>query len=128
MNSRGVFPVCAALALSGCALAPESKTFYLSRQDWIGTALSARGRLTVADAVAGAAPNTITILNIGALETAPWDPVERIWTQEQRAGALTAALERRGVAPATIAVEALAADAPQPVRPPWIPMVVVIRY
>src|SRR5208283_4611283 len=71
MLSRKWAPACAALILSGCALAPESKTFYLSREDWTGIALSARGKLTVADSVAGAGPNTITIYEIGALGTAP---------------------------------------------------------
>jgi hypothetical protein len=128
MISRNFVPVCAALALSGCALAPESKTFYLSREDWSGTALSARGKLTVSDAVAGAAPNTITVLNIGALGTAPSDPVERLWTQEERARALRAALERRSVAPANIVLEARAADAPEPLWSASKPMVVIVRY
>src|SRR5208283_3183569 len=118
----------AALALSGCALAPGSKTFYLSQEDWCGTVLSAQGKQTVADSVAGAAPNTITILQLGALGTAPRDPSKRIRTQEERARALTAALERRGVAPANIAIETLAADASEPLWPPSKPMVVFVRY
>jgi hypothetical protein len=117
-----------ALALTGCALAPESKTFYLSHEDWAGTALSARGQLTISDSVAGAAPNTITILNIGALGTAPRDRAGRLQTQDERAQTVTAALKRHGVAPANIAVEALAADAPAPLWQPRKPMVVVIRY
>jgi hypothetical protein len=117
-----------AVSLSGCALAPETKTFYLSRQDWTGTELSRRGKMTVADSVAGAAPNTITILEIGALETAGSDPLERIRIQEERARNLTAALERRSVAPANIAVEARATDAPAPLWPSPIPMIVVVRY
>ncbi len=119
---------CAALALTGCALAPESKTFYLSYEDWSGTALSARGQLTVSDSVAGAAPNTITILNIGALGTTPRDLSGRLRTQDKRAQTLMAALERRGVAPANIAVEALAADAQPPLWQPRTPMIVLIRY
>jgi len=118
----------AALALSGCALAPETKTFYLSFEDWSGTALSARGEQTVADSVAGAAPNTITILNIGALATAPRELSQRLRVQGERARAVTAALTRRGVAPAAIAIEARAADAPEPLWPPSRPMVVFVRY
>ena len=125
---RTMAPLCAALALSGCALAPEYKTFYLSNEDWSGTALSARGKLTVSDSVAGVAPNTITVLNIGALGTAPRDYLGRLRTQDERARTLMAALERRGVAPANIAVETLAADAPAPLWWPRKPTVVVVRY
>ncbi len=126
--SRTLLLLCAALALCGCALAPESKTFYLSQEDWSGTALSARGQITVSNSVAGAAPNTITLLNVGALETAPRNLSQRLRTQDERARTLTAALERRGVPPANIAVEALAADAPPPLWQPPKPMVVVVRY
>ncbi|MGO9422467.1 hypothetical protein [Roseiarcus sp.] len=128
MLSRKWAPACAALILSGCALAPESKTFYLSREDWTGIALSARGKLTVADSVAGAGPNTITIYEIGALGTAPRERLDRIRTQDGRARALTAAREHRGVAPANIAIEARAADAPEPLWPPPKPLLVVVRY
>jgi hypothetical protein len=128
MLSRKLALAWVAVSLSGCALAPETKTFYLSRQDWIATELSRRGKMTVADSMAGAAPNTITILEIGALETAGRDPSERIRIQEERAQNLTAALERWSVAPANIAVEARAADAPAPLWPSPIPMIVVVRY
>ena len=121
-------PACAALILSGCALAPESKTFYLSHEDWSGTALSARGKLAVSDSVAGAAPNTITVLSIGALGRAPRDLAGRVRTQDERARTLTAALERSGVAPANIAIAALVADTPPPLWWPAKPMVIVIRY
>ena len=57
MRMQALFAVLAALAVTGgCALAPEFKTFHLSQRDWRGAALSERGRLVVADAVAGAAP------------------------------------------------------------------------
>jgi hypothetical protein len=118
----------AALVLSGCALAPESKTFYLPHEDWSGTVLSTRGKQAVADSVAGAAPNTITILNVGALETAPRGLSERLRTQGERARAVMAALMCHGVAPANIAIETLAADAPEPLWPPSRPMVVFVRY
>ena len=126
--SRKSALACAALLLAGCALPQESKTFHFSREDWNGTNLSARGKITVADSVAGAAPNTITILEIGGLATAPRGPAERIRVQDERARTLTAALERRGVPPAHIAIETLAVDAAAPLWWPQKPMVVVIRY
>lgn len=99
-----------ALALSGCALAPEFKTFTLSAGDWRGAELSTHGRLTVADAVAGAAPRTVTVLEIGGLLLAPRDLERRMRIQAERGKTLTAALERHGVAPADIGVETVLAD------------------
>jgi hypothetical protein len=126
--SRLIPAAFAALALSGCALPPESKTFYLSREDWAGTRLSTRGKITAADSVAGAAPYTITIYEVGALETAPFDPLRRIRTQDERSQALVAELERRGVSPASVTVEARAVDAPTPLGQSSEPMVVVVHY
>jgi hypothetical protein len=125
---REAVVVCAAFALSGCALAPGSKTFYLTREDWRGVDLSARGRLVVADAVAGAAPNMITILAVGALETAPRDLKRRVQTQDERAQNLAATLERHGTPPADIAIEALAGGAIDPILPQAKPMVIVVNY
>ncbi len=121
--------VCAALNLAGCALAPEYKTFHFSREDWTGPALSSRGEITASDAVAGAAPNTTTVLEIGSLGTAPLEREARTRVQSARARALTEALERRGVAPKKIAVEWKAAYAPEPFPPPASkPMVVIVYY
>jgi hypothetical protein len=116
---------------SGCALAPEFKTFYLSGVDWRGANLSGRGRLTVADAVAGAAPRTVTILEIGGLLTAPLDPQRRMWLQDARAQTLTWELEREGVAPADIGVEAAVADGSE--REPVGPLlaaraIIIVHY
>jgi hypothetical protein len=131
MRTHALVAALAALALAGCALAPEFKTFYLSARDWRGSELSGRGRLTVADAVAGAAPQTITILEIGGLLGLPYDPERRMRLQDERARSLTAALERHGVAPADIGVEVVAADGSE--REPAQPllskrMVIVVHY
>jgi hypothetical protein len=102
------FPL--ALALSGCAIAPESKTFHLSARDFRGTELSAHGRPTIADAVAGAAPLTITRIEIGGLLGAPSDPEQRTRLQVKRAGAAVAALERSGIAAEAVGLEATPAE------------------
>ena len=121
-------PALAAVALgSGCA-APEFKTFYLSARDWRGADLSRHGRLRVADAVAGAAPRTVTILEIGGLLEAPLNLERRLALQEERARALTAALERHGVPPSNIGVEikpATGATAEPP--PPLLTTPMVVR-
>ena len=130
MRRHALMACLAALALTGCALAPEFKTFYLSGRDWRGAELSGRGRMTVADAVAGAAPLTVTILEIGALAGLPFDLERRLRIQDERARNLAAALERHGVVPADIGLEAVPADGSEREPPPLLArrMVVVIHY
>jgi len=100
------FALLAALAVTGgCALAPEFKTFHFSHRDWRGATLSERGRLVVADAVAGAAPRTVTVIEIGGLLALPSDPVRRMRILDERARAVTAELERDGAAAADIGLE-----------------------
>ena len=119
MKTRTFLACLTALALApGCALAPEFKTFYLSAADWRGADLSGHGRLVVADAVAGPAPRTVTILEIGGLLTTPLDLERRKRLQEARAQTLTAELEHHGVAAAGIGIEAVAADGSER-EPAW---------
>ncbi len=134
MHWMRIVPACAALiGLSACA--PQYKLIHFAQEDWSGAALSGRGKMVAADSVAGAAPNTITFLEIGALEGAPSDPSARVRLQEERARTLTGALERDGVDPATIAIEARPLSVPDPIygpayvgKPPAAPMTVIYRY
>ena len=106
MRMQPLFAGLAALALTaGCALAPEFKTFHLSHRDWRGTALTERGRLIVADAVAGAAPETVTVIEIGGVLALPSDPVRRMRILDERARTVATELERNGAAPADIGLE-----------------------
>ncbi len=70
----------------------------------------------------------MTLLAIGGLLDAPLDPGRRLRLQEDRALALTKALERRGVPPENIGVEIKpatgASSAPLAIKP----MVVVVHY
>jgi hypothetical protein len=110
MRLRAVIACLTALALmTGCALAPEFKTFHLSHQEWRGTALSEHGRLVVADAAAGAAPLTVTVIEIGGVLGLPSDPDRRIRILDGRARTVAAELERHGVAPADVGLEVRAA-------------------
>src|SRR5271157_5503384 len=130
MRTHAVFTGLAALTLAGCA-APEFKTFYLSARDWRGAELSGVGQLRVADAVAGAAPRTVTVLEIGGLLEAPSNLERRLRLQEDRALALTAALERHGVAPESIGVEVKPATGAASEPPPPLltkPMIVLVHY
>ena len=106
MRRRALIASLTAVALTaGCALAPELKTFPLSHREWRGTALNQRGRLVVADAVAGAAPHTVTVIEIGGVLELPADPVRRIWILDARARTVAAELERHGAVPGDIGVE-----------------------
>ena len=106
MRRRALIASLTAVALTaGCALAPELKTFHLSHREWRGTALSERGRLVVADAVAGAAPYTVTVIEIGGVLELPADPVRRIGILDARARTVAAELERHGAVPGDIGVE-----------------------
>ena len=110
MRLRAIIACMTALALAtGCALAPEFKTFHLSRREWRGTDLSVRGRLVVADAVAGAAPHTVTVIEIGGVLGLPSDPDRRVRILDGRARTVAAELERHGVTPADIGLEVRAA-------------------
>ena len=106
MRTGAIITGLAALSLcSGCALAPEYRTFYLAHQDWRGTELSGRGRLVVADIAAGSAPYTITRIEIGGVLELPVDPARRIPILDERARTAALELARNGVAPTDIALE-----------------------
>lgn len=117
-----------AALLSGCA--PQFKTFYFSQSEWRGTELSPRGRIVAADAVAGAAPNTTTLIEIGGLLAEPPDPGRRVRVQSARARGAIAALERSGIAAADIGVEAVPPgfEAEPPASLLDKRMVVVVHY
>jgi hypothetical protein len=121
----------AALALEGCAIAPEFKTFYLGHEDWRGAALSPRGRLVVSDIVAGAAPSTITRVEIGGVRGLPADPARRIPILDERARTAVREIERDGVPARDIAVQvvpiALGLDR-ETVGPPLAYRVVIVVH
>ena len=129
MRTHALFACLAALALAGCA-APQFKTFYLSARDWRGAELSGHGQLRVSDAVAGAAPRTVTLLEIGGLLDAPRNLDRRLRLQDDRARALAAALERRGVPPEAIGLEFKPATGASSEPPPLLaePMVIIAHY
>jgi hypothetical protein len=119
VKTHTFFACLMALAVSSCALAPEFKAFYLSHKDWRGTALSGHGRLVVADAAAGAAPLTVTLIEIGGVQELPADPVRRLGILDQRVEAVTAELERRGIAGADIGVDFREVAEGTDREPPW---------
>ena len=53
-------------ATAGCATPPEVKRDYLYEAAWRGSALTVVGRQMVVDAAAGAAPQTVTLIDVNA--------------------------------------------------------------
>lgn len=93
-------------ALAGCATPPEVKRDYLYEAAWRGSALTVVGRQMVVDAAAGAAPQTVTLIDVNARAEIAGDPARRARILERRVETVRAELGRNGVAPADIAEEA----------------------
>ncbi len=53
-----------ALTVTGCATPPVVKRDYLDATAWRGSALTVVGRQNVVDAAAGAAPQTVTLIDV----------------------------------------------------------------
>ena len=98
-------PACliALAALAGCATPPEVKRDYLYEAAWRGSALTVVGRKMVIDAAAGAAPQTVTLIDVNARAEVAGDPVRRARILDRRIENVRAELRRSGVAPIDIA-------------------------
>jgi hypothetical protein len=94
------------IALAGCATPPEVKRDYLYEAAWRGSALTVVGRQMVIDAAAGAAPQTVTLIDVNARAEVAGDPVHRARILDRRVQTVRTELRRNGIAPADIAEEA----------------------
>ena len=101
-------PACliAIAALAGCATPPEVKRDYLYEAAWRGSALTVVGRQMVIDAAAGAAPQTVTLIDVNARAEVAGDAVRRARILDRRVETVRAELRRNGIAPIDIAEEA----------------------
>jgi hypothetical protein len=93
------------IALAGCATPPEVKRDYLYEAAWRGSALTVVGRQMVIDAAAGAAPQTVTLIDVNARAEVAGDAVRRARILDRRVENVQAELRRNGVAPTDIAEE-----------------------
>jgi hypothetical protein len=96
---RAFFLCFVALTASGCATPPGVKRNYLDATAWRGSALTVVGRQKVVDAAAGAAPQTVTLIDVNGRAEVFGDPAERVRILERRVGAVRAELGRNGFAP-----------------------------
>jgi hypothetical protein len=92
-----------ALTATGCATPPVVKRDYLYEAAWRGSALTVVGRQMVNDAAAGAAPQTVTLIDVNARAEVIGDAERRARILNRRVESVRTELSRNGIAPADIA-------------------------
>jgi hypothetical protein len=92
-----------ALAAAGCATPPVVKRDYLEARAWRGSALTTYGRQQVVDAVAGHAPQTVTLIDVNARAEVAGDAEQRARILNRRVETVQAELLRNGIFAAGIA-------------------------
>jgi hypothetical protein len=100
---RALLACALALAAAGCATPPEVKRDYLDETAWRGSALTVPGRQMVVDAAAGAAPQTVTLIDVDARAEVAGDAVRRARLLDRRVETVRTELRRNGISPADIA-------------------------
>jgi hypothetical protein len=91
-----------ALAAAGCATPPVVKRDYLDATAWRGSALTVVGRQKVVDAAAGAAPQTVTLIDVNQRAEVAGDAERRARVLNGRGGNVQRELRRNGIAPVAI--------------------------
>jgi hypothetical protein len=127
---------CLALAIAfttaGCATPPEVKRDYLDATAWRGSVLTVVGRQMVVDAAAGAAPQTVTLIDVNARAEVAGDPERRARILDRRVANVEAELRRNGIAHGAIGAWPGAGWGGVQTYPPGElqakPMVVIVHY
>ena len=129
---RAPFVCGIALVAAGCATPPVVKRDYLEASAWRGSALTVVGRQQVVDAAAGAAPQTVTLIDVNARAEVAGDAQRRARILDRRVETVRAELHRNGIAPADIAEWPGAGPGGVQTFPPadlqTKPMVVIAHY
>ncbi len=100
---RGALLVCGiALAAAGCATPPVVKRDYLEAAAWRGSALTTYGRQQVVDAAAGAAPQTVTLIDVNARAEVAGDAERRARILDRRVETVRTELKRNGISSAGV--------------------------
>jgi hypothetical protein len=102
LGSYARFAWLIAVAVTGCATPPEVKRDYLDATAWRGSALTVVGRQKVVDAAAGAAPQTVTLIDVNARAEVAADVERRARILNRRVENVEAELRRNGIAPVAI--------------------------
>jgi hypothetical protein len=102
------FPACACLSCliaflaTGCATPPVVKRDTLDATAWRGSALSGVGRQMVVDAAAGAAPQTVTLIDVNQRAEVAGDAERRARVLDRRVTNVQRELRHNGIAPVAI--------------------------
>jgi hypothetical protein len=91
-----------ALTVTGCATPPVVKRDYLDTAAWRGSALTGVGRQMVVDAAAGAAPQTVTLIDVNQRAVVAGDTERRARVLDRRVANVQRELHRNGIAPVAI--------------------------
>jgi hypothetical protein len=91
-----------ALTVAGCATPPVVKRDYLDVTAWRGSALTGVGRQMVVDAAAGAAPQTVTLIDVNQRAEVAGDTERRARVLDRRVANVQRELHRNGIAPVAI--------------------------
>jgi hypothetical protein len=91
-----------ALTVTGCATPPAVKRDYLDATAWRGSALTGVGRQMVVDAAAGAAPQTVTLIDVNQRAEVAGDVERRAHVLDRRVESVRTELHRNGIAPVAI--------------------------
>ena len=121
-----------ALMAAGCATPPAVKRDSLDATAWRGSALTVVGRQQVVDAAAGAAPQTVTLIDVNQRAEVAGDAERRARILDRRVANVRRELFRNGIAPAAIGGWAGADEGGVQIYPPGElqakPMVVIAHY
>ena len=91
-----------AFVATGCATPPAVKRDYLDATAWRGSALTGVGRQKVVDAAAGAAPQTVTLIDVNQRAEVAGDVERRARILDRRVANVQRELRRNGFAPVAI--------------------------
>ncbi len=91
-----------ALTVAGCATPPEVKRDTLYEAAWRGSSLTGVGRQMVVDAAAGAAPQTLTLIDVNQRAEVAGDIERRARILNRRIENVQAELRRNGIPPEAI--------------------------
>ena len=100
---RALLSCALALAAAGCATPPVVKRDYLEQWAWRGSALTVPGRQMVIDAAAGAAPQTVTLIDVNARAEVAGDATQRARVLNRRVETVRRELSRNGISSVDIA-------------------------
>jgi hypothetical protein len=102
MAARACLCCVIALTVTGCATPPVVKRDILDATAWRGSALTGVGRQMVVDAAAGAAPQTVTLIDVNQRAEVADDAERRGRVLDGRVANVQRELRRNGIPAANI--------------------------